>query len=497
MRVLFTFLSAWETHIGIELELLQRHLDAGDEVRVATCLGEVPSCVYNPEHKRARCASCLARRLEPLARLSRPIVVEPLFDYVEEAQRAEIEGQEVDFTTLEAARELRDSPKLDVGFAALSSTVHRYRESALETPASRAMWRKLLTTFRLTHAATKALLAAERFDRVYLFNGRFAITRGVLRACEAAGVEVHLFERGSTLANFSRFVNHLPHDRGPFLEALEQTWAQADPATREAQGAQWFERRRAGKVANWVSFTDDQTRGRLPDSWDPARRNIVIFNSSEDEFVGIGSEWLNPIYPTQAEAIAHIARDLADDDVALSLRIHPNLRDVDNADTRALAVLPPEQIEVIPAESDISSYDLMAAADVVLTFGSSMGAEATYWGIPSVLAGLSFYRDLDVAHVAGSHEEVLALLRAVDLPAKPKLDAIRYGLHLATAGEPLRHYQADDLFTGRFDGRPLRMAPVSGRYAYRLLTRLLGRHHPRALATTVRAVSPTWPASGD
>ena len=136
--------------------------------------------------------------------------------------------------------------------------------------------------------------------------------------------------------------------------------------------------------------------------------------------------------------------------------IHPNLGDLDNTQTRALARLQSPYLTVIPAESPISTYALLGACDKVLTFGSSVGIEAVYWGKPSVLAGLSFYRDLGGVYRPGTHGELMELLRA-DLEPAGVESALMFGHFFATFGTPHKHYRPDGIFEGTFKG--MRVAP--------------------------------------
>ena len=51
--------------------------------------------------------------------------------------------------------------------------------------------------------------------------------------------------------------------------------------------------------------------------------NVVIFNSSEDEFVAIGDSWRNTLYDSQEGAVARIATALLDrPDIRLRLPAH-------------------------------------------------------------------------------------------------------------------------------------------------------------------------------
>src|SRR6185295_13826083 len=46
------------------LDIMQRHLDAGDSVVSLTCDGELPSCDINPEHRYSVCNKCTIKRGE-------------------------------------------------------------------------------------------------------------------------------------------------------------------------------------------------------------------------------------------------------------------------------------------------------------------------------------------------------------------------------------------------------------------------------------------------
>ncbi len=69
-------------------------------------------------------------------------------------------------------------------------------------------------------------------------------------------------------------------------------------------------------------------------------------------------------------------------------------------------------------ESSISTYAMMKHCDRVVSFGSTAGLEAAYWGKPSILAGTSFYRNLGATYNPRTHEDLVALIMAERLPPK-------------------------------------------------------------------------------
>ena len=154
-------------------------------------------------------------------------------------------------------------------------------------------------------------------------------------------------------------------------------------------------------------YTGLQVPGMLPSGLTPQARNVVIFNSSEDEFATL-EDWSNPHYRSQNEGLAHILGGLQQtSSLKLFVRVHPNLKGLDNAQTRQLQELARRfpGVEFIAAESPISTYALVDAADAVLTFGSTVGVEALYRRKPSILMGgrpTGSGRTPAASHAAGS-----------------------------------------------------------------------------------------------
>jgi len=397
--LLFSF-SRWEHHLATDLELIQQHLSAGDAVTVLSCIEDVPSCRTNISHDAKGCRGCVSARFEGLELLDTSkgeLSLVRMGDVLAQAGTAVRLGAR--FESLDQARELSVNG-WDLGMAACSTAISAFRDHELVSTDAQEAWVKLAEAGHRSFCATRELLSRERYDRVYVFNGRDVLARGVFRAAQQAGVDVLVHERGRGNDRFSLHDNKLPHDRDGLNAAIVSLWDDADPNEREQVGAGWFDRSRAGVDQRYPSFVSDQEPGLLPPTWDPARKNVVIFNSSEDEYAAIGPRWKNPFYESQAEGTKALAQSLLADhnDICLWVRMHPNLARVDNSSTRAFAALEDFGVQLIPSASDISTYSLVDAADVVVSFGSTVGIEATYWGTPSVLLGPAPYSYLDATH---------------------------------------------------------------------------------------------------
>ena len=157
-----------------------------------------------------------------------------------------------------------------------------------------------------------------------------------------------------------------------------------------------------------------QDSSLLPENFDRSKRNVVIFNSSEDEFISVGREFDKyKIFETQLDGIIAILDKLKGSDINVFLRIHPNLTTVKTKEIDVLLGLDKryENLTVIPPASKVSTYSLIKNADKVVTFGSTVGVEAVYWGTPSILLGASFYRNLGCCYVPKTLAEAIKLLK--------------------------------------------------------------------------------------
>jgi hypothetical protein len=121
----------------------------------------------------------------------------------------------------------------------------------------------------------------------------------------------------------------------------------------------------------------------------------------------------------------------------------------------------------------------MDRSEKIVTFGSTIGVEATYAGKPSILAGMNFYRALGGAHVATGDAELLRLVEA-PLEPRPQEPALMFGLHMVRFGKPFKYYKSTDFETGKFRGNMLRTSMGYSPFGFVLpiITRVFGEYPP-------------------
>ncbi len=62
-----------DRHFGTDLEIAQKHIDAGDDVHFIVCETSMKYCEQNPYHKDNICFSCVQKRIHGIS--SRPRIL--------------------------------------------------------------------------------------------------------------------------------------------------------------------------------------------------------------------------------------------------------------------------------------------------------------------------------------------------------------------------------------------------------------------------------------
>jgi len=450
--------SLWTPHVETDMELAEEHLLAGDAVTLISCEADMELCDLDGAHRVRSCVRCIGRRNAGVNALSGEVTVVRFPTLLTADDRVALAALRTDFSSIEELRAYRFGA-FDVGFAALSSVIWLHRDSDLLLEDVAEEIAKFMRSSCAMHLAVKRFLASHPTDRVYVFNGRMAPLRGALRACQEAGVECVIHERGCDPGHYSLHTNALPHQIAYTEDLIRSAWESPTPPREEKVriATEWFDKRWRGAATSWVSFTEAQEQNLLPSDWDPTRRNISIFTTSEFEFAAISDEWNNPIFADNTRGVMQLIESVAGrDDVHIYLRMHPNLIGLDNRSVRLLRSFEASGATVLEPESKVCSYTLMAASEKVVVTGSSVGIEAAFRGKPAILAGRCYYGALGSTYLPESFEELVRLTLARDLPGLPNEGAIMYGYYQATFGRRFRHFAPRGLFDGRFKGARLK-----------------------------------------
>lgn len=426
----------WPVHWETSLELAQRFLDRGDNVIVLRCRGEMGSCDANLSNKKSVCRGCDRRQDIGIALLTGPVET----SWIEEPsprQFAFVQKCTETFSTL-AEWTAWHVDGFDVGQAVHSSMASNWalRDHApdVSNPQVKRSFQKLALAALVTFESTKELIEEKQIQRAVIFNGRFAITRAMIRACQQAKIPFATHERGPTLSRFGLWVNSLPHDVEATRQQVIALHGEIGIDEARIHSHRVYTNRRRGKFDSWHSFTEMQKEGNDDELKEEMRYRIVVFTTSQTEFVSLQEGWKSSLFDSQQDALRELIAmtKAVRKDYLIWIRMHPNqagnVREIHEIESLAT-----ENVRIILPQSDVDSYAIMLASDLVVTFGSTTGIEAAYWRRPSILLGPSPYGGLGSTYEPRNLDELRDML-STDLEALPIEGARMYGAYLQVSG---------------------------------------------------------------
>ena len=424
--------------IGLTGEVISNLIEEGHHITYVWCNSVLENCYFNKSRNPIACASCQSRQkailnqvdtskvknisLLPLARKGQFEI--PKFKDLEELKAYEFDG-------------------INLGTGVASSIISHERSFEFENLKFQDLIEVEMLKSINVLLNFKKLIAEEKPDSIYLFNGRFAESWPVLNLSQHLKVDFNCIESASRF-KYNIYKNSLPHSIGYRDIEMKSIWKDGESDPKRTQLSEdWYTSRREKTAVNELVFTGAQKDNLLPPSFDPSKRNIAIMNSSEDE-IKVIPEWKTDMYKSQNEAIFQMVEYFKDQkDIHFILRVHPNLGKVNNSQIREIREYSSDNLTKISPESEVDTYYLMDQCEKVITFGSSAGLEATFWGNVSLLYGSSFYMHLDCTYNPKSFDELVRLIEDKELAPKPKESTYPFAYYRSIFGKEPVHFNYD------------------------------------------------------
>jgi hypothetical protein len=449
-------------HLETELEIMEQLLEQGNKIYWIICDGDFRICFHNPEHILQECKNCYYRVSNGFKLLKDKILNHKnitILKYDKFLKTNEFENSKplVDFNFL-TIQELKKFhyKTYDVGLATFSSLVSYTRNHEPIISDHQSFIEKALFTGAYLYETFQLILNKIKPDLIILFNGRFIENRPLLRVAQERKIDYATHERGGKLNSFLFRINSIPHSLDTISQEIESLWENAIDDKIEI--GKTFYTNRIKKVEDaWYSFTKEQQDGKLPESLkNNDKKVITIFNSSLDEYEGL--EGFGPFfYDNDNEGIKAICESLkVFPEIKLYLRVHPNLKGIDNSQNRFLKMMGEmyDSIEVIEAQDKVDTYSLINASDLIVVFGSTVGVEAAFAGKNVVLLGHASYQNLNCLVIPKNHEELIEMLtnNHYEFPNIKHEDTLKYGYWNERFGFPYKHYQPINIADGTYRG---------------------------------------------
>lgn len=438
---------------GIMPDVLQDKIDSNPDATIyyLSCSNTFDICYFNIHKEPDVCFRCKAGVSNTLKLIEGNFRSIKLSDLITDEDRRLVDEFLYNITRIDINLMYEN---FEIGAATLSSYISKTRDRDL-LYVEQDFVKELAYNALTIYLGVKRFLNEENIDIVYNFNGRQDYVRAILKASIANNKDCINVERARLGGVIETYKNILPHNILNKWELVKECWQNSNLSEQEKIeiGSEFFERQRSGESIIYPSYTGGMEKGALPKSIFNGNKNIILFNSSDDEFAAFGKEYDNPYFKDQIEALQvitdHVGRKLPS--YNLVIRMHPNLKGVKHEFVTKILDLNKSypNVFVIAPESPTNSYELIGVADKVISFGSTTGLEANFQGKPVILLGKGLYYYSNVAYIPKDWSETQEFLRT-NLEAKPTLDTIKFGFYFLTGGKKAKYYFEDNSGDGIF-----------------------------------------------
>jgi hypothetical protein len=453
LNILFFHIGTPSPILETELELIRKHEKIGDHVLVLQCTGEIQNCHWNLEHLESICSVCRSKFQNGWAALKpgNSVVLKSL--KVNDAASFNFPDS---FESVEAIKSYRYDD-VNIGFGVAASLISSQRDHRFDT---NKYYKDIIRTLKTSIQVYSALkIEFENFkpDEVYLFNGRIATHLPAVLLCRKLGVNYHSYEAANKENSYWLNKNatvHTPPKKDE-VDVIRSNWT----VEHESKAKLFLNNKRNGEaIENIINYVEGQKKDALPKSFNTKYKNIAIFNSTIDEYASI--EGWNVFYlPDETVGIEKIINDFHLKNYFFYLRVHPNMKGLSKTTSQLVDIRQLSEkyknLEVIWPEDKVDTYALIDACDKVITFGSTVGAEATYWGKPSILLGQAMYENFNCVYSPDTHEELINLLSS-ELNPMPVDGALLYAFWEVNRGSKFQYFKQigvkQGLAYGTFDG---------------------------------------------
>ena len=423
--------SVFEDTIAIENAI--KYINDNDNVIFLQCDASLGCCIRNPLGSKVQCMLCK----HVMNRIIKEKKIKALYisDFIDNGIIKLAEEQIFNYSDTKSLKKL-SFHGVEIGYGAFSTyaTLTRHANPLYNNNVKNYINHLLKMQVVLTLVIEK-ILSSHNINLIIFHNGRFAQFKPLLNIAQNRGIdyiatEVVNSQDGVVFEN--SFFNDIPHSITAYKEKIIENWNNADVNKREYIGKLFFENKKKSLYAGDKIYTKSQKLGKLPDNWDSTKENIVIFNSSEDEFLSISSEYdSDRLFESQYKALINIFDTYKYDSTKhFYLRIHPNLKNVDDISHLALNTLDYPNVTIISAKSDISSYSLIENAQKIIVFSSTIGIESSYWGKPVIVLDKTFYSTFQVAYYPKTEKELYGFINNKKLEPIVCDDIIKIGFFL-------------------------------------------------------------------
>lgn len=407
----------------------------GADVTIVDCDSSIGICWHNPSHNKNRCNFCEKYRKQLTKQIPDGIKKLHVRQFL---TRNGGNRPSYDYENVKDIKDLTYKG-VKLGLCCLSIYISVSRNnSPLIDDKFRIYFNFLLNRVKDYIDAMEVIIDNEKPDKIVVFNGRCTNSRPVIEIADRKGIpfvcsEVISVFKGQYIRRY--FYNAMPHNIVLNTKMISETWDNASIPENDKilLGKRFYESKLLNLFNGDKNYTEDQIKGKLPNNWDKKKYNIVIFNSSEDEFAAIGKEYEEKsLFESQFKAIEFIVNNIKGrDDINVYLKIHPNLKDIKykyHLDLYGFSSVS-NNFFIIEGSSDVSTYQMMKDCDKVIVFNSTAGPEAAYQRKPVITLNGALYYLLGFTYTPKDEDEFRKMLLDKNLEPLYNENVLKFGFY--------------------------------------------------------------------
>jgi hypothetical protein len=218
-------------------------------------------------------------------------------------------------------------------------------------------------------------------NEIWIYNGRPFHERTVVEFAKKNDIKLKYFEIGGEGFNQERWILHeeSPHDRLKHQHSIK-AHCQTNPLNHPLIES-WFKKHQSSSSKAYAIKTN------FGISYNMSPNTFVFFSSSDDEVAAISDSWQSS-WGNQLNCVAELIKYFeSHPELSLIIRVHPNQGNKSKQDKLRWKALTStaRNIKIYNFDSKVNSYELLAKAIGVFTFGSTIGVEAAYLRKPAAI----------------------------------------------------------------------------------------------------------------
>jgi len=350
---------------------------------------------------------------------------------------------------------------IQIGSAIANALVSHTKERYPELNSRRRLMRILAKDYLRVFESVAAVLnsnSATRKPNVFIFNGRFLHEKAVADCAMSNNANLQFYEviRDRYLITKEGF-----HDRRILQERVIAQWESSQLTSLEkiAIAEKYFAELKSKDSPFFAEVDYLQVNLQHKDYF-------IYYTSSDDEYVGWWGAQKLPL--GEQISVVQKLQDLFDKNAKhkLLVKIHPNLQSKGKKEIERWDIIQSSSFSVVTREK-IS--DPLFGALGVLSFGSTAGLEASFWGIPSAVLAPCGYDQIGAAAYLENWDAVGDWIKNSESRTSNleelRMGALKRGFYTETAGTPYQYakferYAAGAYWLLEFSGKSINVRKI-------------------------------------